>query len=565
MTEAGLDTVLRAYGVPFDDTALKSALQHPEHGPGLIAWAKDRLGSDNLLTRDELAMYAAIFGYTDLEDSGEVEQLASQDLAAVLGMDDRDIDDAIEQLSRSTASISKQTETLEQQHDALSRLVQTQAKNEGLRSAVEATQLHKWSTECKRLTSTVAELAQNIEFRVANLEQQAKPTGISRLDMSVDGLLESDDKLLSSLQKLGWELETEDPEEDESVEKLREICARLIKFTVETIRTKLDRIFLESLHAARRSSRQESPPQQDVTALQEEVESLFSEILPVAQMSVEQQYLEPALKSLSEKNGQSVTRTSEAIIYIDQCLDYVLDHLSRLSERISKYQAHQDATATILTAAKAELATHVESPAAAAKTEQQSATFASPVRRRRSSGGVSPVRQRITRRRSSGRFDDVGGPPLDTILDHLALSLVPDEPMMPVTPGPNAQHVPAPNVNPTRACQVTTDHVRRAAVALGERGEKAADVGRSVHEAIESGSSAHVADVKRAVQMLRDELLAETPYSGVNLIDPEIEGSIAVLRRELEAVKARTEGVESSISRAGKSGKRDEFVAKWSM
>ena len=92
--------------------------------------------------------------------------------------------------------------------------------------------------------------------------------------------------------------------------------ARLIKFTVETIRTKLDRIFLESLQAAKRSNKHEEVSREQVHGLQEEVESLFSEILPVAQMSVEQQYLEPALKSLSEKNGRSVTRTSEAIVYV---------------------------------------------------------------------------------------------------------------------------------------------------------------------------------------------------------------------------------------------------------
>lgn len=54
----------------------------------------------------------------------------------------------------------------------------------------------------------------------------------------------------------------------------------------------------------------------DVRALQEEVESLYAEILPVAQMSAEQQYLEPALKSLSAKNAQSVNRMASAVVYV---------------------------------------------------------------------------------------------------------------------------------------------------------------------------------------------------------------------------------------------------------
>lgn len=129
-------------------------------------------------------------------------------------------------------------------------------------------------------------------------------------------MLHSDDKLLHSLQKLGWELDTEDPEETEAVTKLREICARLIKYTVECIRTKLDRVFLESLESFSQSGAKDKASQEDMTAQQEELEELYSEILPVAQMSVEQQWLEPSLRSLSAKNGDSLNRSAQALGYV---------------------------------------------------------------------------------------------------------------------------------------------------------------------------------------------------------------------------------------------------------
>lgn len=134
----------------------------------------------------------------------------------------------------------------------------------------------------------------------------------------VGEVLQSDDKLLSSLQKLGWELETDDPEETESVEQLREICARLIKYTVECIRTKLDRTYLESLESLSKpgSDKHATAPKDELGALQEELESLYSEILPVAQMSVEQQWLEPSLQSLSARSGHGVTHAAEAIQYV---------------------------------------------------------------------------------------------------------------------------------------------------------------------------------------------------------------------------------------------------------
>lgn len=150
---------------------------------------------------------------------------------------------------------------------------------------------------------------------MSELEQRAiEPSG--GVDALVNEVLRSDNKLLTSLQKLGWELDTEDPEETESVGKLREICARLIKYTVEAIRTKLDRAYLESLESYSKSGASEHAAEDEVHALQDELESLYSEILPVAQMSVEQQWLEPSLRSLSAKNGQGLGRSAEALKYV---------------------------------------------------------------------------------------------------------------------------------------------------------------------------------------------------------------------------------------------------------
>ncbi len=158
------------------------------------------------------------------------------------------------------------------------------------------------------------ELSQDVDFQISGLEQQGN------LQRTVDLLLHSDDKLLSSLQKLGWELDIEDTEEQENVGRLRETCARLIKCIVETIRTRLDRLYLEALGDASRSGKMVQAAAEDVAAAREELESLYAEILPVAQISVEQQYLEPALKSLSGQNGQRVGRSIEATRYVSSVL-----------------------------------------------------------------------------------------------------------------------------------------------------------------------------------------------------------------------------------------------------
>lgn len=69
------------------------------------------------------------------------------------------------------------------------------------------------------------DLSHSLGYRVADLEQQTKDVR-TILNETVDGIFHSDDKLLSSLQKLGWELDQRDPEEQKTVEKLREILMR---------------------------------------------------------------------------------------------------------------------------------------------------------------------------------------------------------------------------------------------------------------------------------------------------------------------------------------------------
>ncbi len=274
--------------------------------------------------------------YAALEESGLAERLAvSSDLTAARVLSDQEIRDAIEELNRSTQAITHHTETLKLQQEALDRLVDAARQSSEERVVREAGQARKWQAQRRDLASSVCtarsrpvafawvctdaqqagELSQTLSSRITELEQQTTGAGAT-IQQTVDTLFRSDDKLLSSLQKLGWELETEDASEQKDVAVLRETCARLIKFTVEGIRTKLDRLFLESLELPAQAGAANRVSSGEVSALQEELESLYAEILPVAQMSTEQQFLEPALKGLAAKNGRGMARSAQATSYV---------------------------------------------------------------------------------------------------------------------------------------------------------------------------------------------------------------------------------------------------------
>jgi hypothetical protein len=174
-------------------------------------------------------------------------------------------------------------------------------------------------------------LLQSLKYQIVDLEQQSKASEVGGKQI-VDNILKSDDKLLLSLQKLASDLDPGEAGDDDTISRIRELCARylvfslkismqilissrLIKHTVEGVRTKLDRIYLDTLNSSSASNGQNADDQ-EVNDLQEELESLYSEILPVAQMSAEQQYLEPALRTIAATSGLGQERSVKAVKYV---------------------------------------------------------------------------------------------------------------------------------------------------------------------------------------------------------------------------------------------------------
>ncbi|KAK4178149.1 hypothetical protein QBC36DRAFT_111319 [Triangularia setosa] len=519
--------LLRAYDASFDAAAVKAAFNGSPTGNQFVQWATSHLTPDTLLTPDEFTQYAA------LEKAGIADKLASSsDLAAVQGLTDENVRDAVEQLDRSTQAITRQTETLKQQREALDRLVAGDRQTRQERRVFESEQDRKYESQRRDLALAVEELSQSLDSQILELEQQTTGTSPA-IQQAVDTLFHSDNKLLASLQKLGWELDTEDPEEQNHVVMLRETCARLIKFTVEGVRTRLDRIYLETLERNSGSSSRVSPS--EVSSLQEEVESLYSEILPVAQMSVEQQFLEPALRKVEARNGQEQAKSKQATGYIHDCLDYLLDHVQDLSARLEAFKAYQLAADSLLEIAQSEVATKVAlaTPRPRRPTVSQRGVMDSPVR----------PRPRHARRSSGIIGGAIEESPLDEVLRSLAISLPQEEEGIPDFPA----------------------QARELASIVAERRCKTEHVAKNVQESFEYTATKQIADGKLAIQLIRDSILAESPFGDARLVDPEIESSIAVLSQELEKIRQEKDGVENSMAKLGaRNAKKDELIARWS-
>lgn len=205
---------------------------------------------------------------------------------------------------------------------------------------------------------------------------------------------------------------------------------------------------------------------------------------------------------------------------INSCLDHLLDRTDRLRETLGSFRSHQAASTSLIETASNELAVTTEPPSRT----RMPAIPASPVRPRANTRSA---------RRSSG-FQEL--PAIDSLLQSLAIRL--DD-------GADGR---------VRA--------QTLAKALAERSTKESEVAHSVQESFESAVATHLDDTRRALQLLKDSVLADSPFGDVRLVDPEIESSINYLSGEVNKARGRLDRAEARAS-TEKSEKRAEIIQRW--
>ncbi|KAL2064073.1 hypothetical protein VTL71DRAFT_4567 [Oculimacula yallundae] len=514
---------LRDHDLPCDREALKSAFADPETQSAIQAWVDEYLAPETLLTKDEANLYATLI------KSGEADRLAAQDLSLVQGLNDQEIQTAIEELKRSTAAIEKQSEALRLQQNAMNALVKNEKRASQTRAHIEQGQLRKWDVEKGHITAAIEELSQSLVYQTADLELQCK-TSEAGVKQTVDSILRSDDKLLLSLQKLASDLEPGSSDDDVIIERIRELCARLIKYTVEGIRTRLDRVYLEGLSGSQSSNGH--PDEEEANDLQEELESLYSEILPVAQMSAEQQFLEPALKAVAASDGQGQERTVKAVKYIHDCMIFLVNRIETFLERAEESQCHKMALQAVLESAKKELSKPDNTPIANTSSPARPITQ----RRRKSSTTQSTLKVRNTRR-SSGHFDE---------------DIEPEQQL-------------ARTLGIILPAEVVSDHERANLLEhmLAERLTRLENHATSLQSTSESSISSHLLDARMTLGLLHDSLLSESLYRKVQLLDPKLEADVEDFEHDVHRLQDDLEGVDLHSLQA-RNVHREQLIERWS-
>ncbi|OQE13929.1 hypothetical protein PENFLA_c042G03089 [Penicillium flavigenum] len=278
-----------------------------------VQWASKHLRLDTLLSKDELALYLK------LESSGALQPILNNpDFGATRPVLEDELRDAIESLEASTAAIQKQTETLKFQCARINKQLGLENDIEQQRSR-DIARLHK-KHEAGRHTTTMAatELADELEagFRSATDKSGAES---KRILASLSTRLKQDDKALASLETLMSSIKYRGNDAS-TVKRTSHLSAMLSDYVAEEIHYRLDRLYLETIHAGGSSS--DAVDGTTSTALEEELESLYPEIEILAEMSTRQQFHEPILLELQNEHDKLRMASQEKL---EQALDMLIE------------------------------------------------------------------------------------------------------------------------------------------------------------------------------------------------------------------------------------------------
>ncbi|OQE42215.1 hypothetical protein PENCOP_c004G07044 [Penicillium coprophilum] len=276
-------------------------------------WASKYLRPDTLLSKDELALYLK------LENSGALQPiLRNPGLGATRPILEDELRDAIESLEASTATIQKQTETLKFQWESLSKQLSLENKVEQQRSRDIARLQNKHEAGRQSTTMAAAELADELEagFRTATDNSGAES---KRILASLSTRLKQDDKALASLETLISSIKYRGNDAS-TVKRANHLSATLSDYVAEEIHYRLDRLYLETIHAE--GSNPNAIDEPTSIALEEELESLYPEIEILAEMSTRQQFHEPILRELQNEHDQLRVASQEKL---EQVLDMLIE------------------------------------------------------------------------------------------------------------------------------------------------------------------------------------------------------------------------------------------------
>ncbi|KAL9044767.1 MAG: hypothetical protein Q9214_002114 [Letrouitia sp. 1 TL-2023] len=312
--------VLRTHGTGLGVDDVQWAFDGESTHDHVTSWVEQHLGQDTLLSVEEAQLFSK------LQSNGTVQNVTRNDnLSGTTPFTDGSYRDALNSLEASTQTIEEQTRELEQRLQAIS-VFQERNRQLEVQWRKVAAQHHK-----KRLLEKqVVELANEELFRTSSsqIQQARSMLGDARnsLPSKMDSHLKADDRTLTKLDQLASNIELDTSDEKQSTQEIERLCSRLAGNRVNDLHYRLDRIYLESLHEfSCKGVRNITEDDQHEKSVKSELDSLYTEIPAVAEMSIAQEFAIPLSNAIAER-----------IALAEETKKSTLDHVYKTTKHLSK-------------------------------------------------------------------------------------------------------------------------------------------------------------------------------------------------------------------------------------
>ena len=159
----------------------------------------------------------------------------------------------------------------------------------------------------------VEELLQSVSSN-AEVAQRNLQTAKTMFPSTVAESLQKDDRTLARIDRLARELRVSNTYNGQQTARLRILCEKLSTYTAAEICCRLDRIYLETCQSPAESSAPFSRDEAELElSLKAELDTLYSEITAVAQMSTSLEFEKPLDEAARQKNVHNEGRIASAL------------------------------------------------------------------------------------------------------------------------------------------------------------------------------------------------------------------------------------------------------------
>ncbi|KAF2489070.1 hypothetical protein BU16DRAFT_472447 [Lophium mytilinum] len=290
------------------------------------SWVHEYLDQNTLLSQDELDLYR------QLSSNGRLQKLDTEN-SKMFPHRDEDLAAAVASLQTSTAAIEDHIKVLESQKNALHDLQALNKPNLTVEHMRNDRRRHEHQ-EKARLEIAIEELSSSISSHLSTATHDTKAEHASLISYTTERLA-SDDRMLTALPKIASNIAAKAPATSDA-KAIDHWCEAIVSFRAAEVKARIDETYLLNATNCPESElpdETEEELQAEKEGLQEELETLYTEIAPLAEMVVEHDLRKPIVstRELAEEQRRQAQKA---------WLAYVLSTLQFMSTRLETISSH---------------------------------------------------------------------------------------------------------------------------------------------------------------------------------------------------------------------------------